>query len=92
MGAASPAEIRLLEPTLATIRVPRSGPGRPKAKPQRVIGDKAYDSDGHRRRLARQGIELIAPRRGNRRKTHDGRSLRRCHHRWRIERTLSWLG
>lgn len=92
LGSASPAEIRLLESTLSTVRVPRSGPGRPKAKPKRVIGDKAYDSDRHRRQLARRGIELIAPQRANRRKTQDGRPLRRYRRRWKIERTLSWLG
>jgi transposase len=73
------------------IRVPRSGPGRPRSKPVRVIGDKAYDSDAHRERLAKQGIELIAPNRSNRGKTQDGRSLRRYRRRWVVERTLSWI-
>jgi hypothetical protein len=45
LEAASPAEVTLLEPTVATISVPRSGPGRPRQKPQRLIADKAYDSD-----------------------------------------------
>jgi len=62
--------------------------------PQRLIGDRAYDSDPMDRYLARQGIELIAPhRRGRKRpKTQDGRSLRRYQRRWKIERLFAWLG
>jgi len=42
----SPAEVKLAEITLASIRVPnRIRRGRPRQKPQRLIGDKAYDSD-----------------------------------------------
>jgi hypothetical protein len=42
LDVASPAEVSLLDPTLATIAVPRAGPGRPHQKPERVIADKAY--------------------------------------------------
>src|SRR5271157_6060624 len=80
LHSASPAEVRLAETTLATIRVGRSHySGRPRQKPMRVIADKAYDSDPLRERLARRGIELIAPHRSNRKKpaTQDGRALRR---------------
>ena len=94
LASASPAEITLLEPTLETIYVKRPGPGHPRMKPDRVIGDKAYDSDAHRQRLARRDIELIAPHRRNRRrpKLQDGRSLRRYRRRWKVERTFSWFG
>ena len=57
LESASPAEVTLLEPTLDTIAVPRSGPGRPRKNPKRVIYDKACDSDPLRKRLARRGIE-----------------------------------
>jgi transposase len=62
--------------------------------PERLIGDKAYDSDPLRERLAEMGIELIAPHRAGRKKppTQDGRSLRRYKRRWKIERLFSWLG
>src|SRR6266404_3900454 len=79
LHSASPAEVRLAETTLATIRVGRRHrAGRPRQKPVRVIADKAYDSDALRERLARRGIELIAPHRSNRKKpaTQDGRALR----------------
>jgi transposase len=94
LEAASPAEVNLLEPTLATIAVPRAGRGRPRQKPQRVITDKAYDSDLLRSRLRRRGIELIAPHRKNRTRpaTQDGRKLRRYRRRWKVERTFSWFG
>lgn len=94
MDSASPAEVTLLEPTLATIAVPRAGPGRPRQKPERVIADKAYDSDPLRARLKRRGIELIVPHRRNRQKpkTQDGRKLRRYRRRWKVERTFAWFG
>lgn len=92
--SASPAEVKLVLPTLATVAVPRSGPGRPRSRPKRLIADRAYDSDPLRRLLARRGIELISPHRINRvrPKTQDGRKLRRYRHRWIIERTIAWFG
>ena len=62
--------------------------------PERVIGDKAYDSDVLADDLAQDGIELIAPHRRNRKpehKTQDGRPLRRYKRRWKVERTIAWL-
>jgi transposase len=93
LESASPAEVTLLESTLATIAVPRSGPGRPRQKPERVIADKAYDSDPLRACLKRRGIELIVPHRHGRRRaaTQDGRKLRRYRRRWKVERTFSWF-
>jgi transposase len=93
--SASPAEVRLAEETLATIRVGRRHcAGRPRQKPARVIADKGYDSDALRERLRRRGITLIAPHRSNRHRTppQDGRVLRRYKKRWIVERSLAWLG
>jgi len=62
--------------------------------PERVIGDKAYDSDELDEELAEQGIELIAPHRENRKPenyTQDGRPLRRYKRRWTVERTIGWI-
>ncbi len=62
------------------------------ATPERVIGDKAYDSDELAADLAEQGTELIAPHRSNRRyPTQDGRPLRRYKRRWTVERTIGWI-
>ena len=44
LESASPAEVTLAEATLAEVRVPRRK-GRPRQKPERVIADRAYDSD-----------------------------------------------
>lgn len=62
--------------------------------PERVIGDRAYDSDGLDEQLAEVGIELIAPHRRNRRPenvTQDGRPLRRYKRRFTVERTIAWF-
>ena len=59
--------------------------------PKRLIGDKAYDSDGLDEDMRHLGIEMIAPNRRNRRKTQDGRKLRRYKRRWKVERTIAWL-
>lgn len=94
MDSASPAEVRLLETTLATVSVPRNGPGRPRKNPDRLITDKGYDSDPLRERLHRRGIELICPYRKNNAdcKWYDGRKMRRYKRRWKVERTFAWLG
>jgi len=95
LHSASPAEVRLAEATLQTIRVGRRhGPGRPRQKPERVITDGGYDSDPLRFRLRRRGIELICPHKKNRVRpaTQDRRKLRRYKRRWIVERTIGWLG
>lgn len=57
-----------------------------------MIGDRAYDSDRLDERLRReQGVELIAPNRRRRKRTQDGRPLRRYLRRWKIERLFAWL-
>lgn len=92
--SASPSEVTLIEPTLKTIQVPRCGGGRCPRKLKRLIGDRGYDSDPARERLADRGITFIVPYRDNRtiRRYEDGRRLRRYRHRWIIERTFAWLG
>lgn len=63
------------------------------AGPEKLIGDKAYDSDELDAQLAEQGVEMIAPHRSNRRPenvTQDGRPMRRYNRRWIVERTISW--
>jgi len=83
--SASPAEVKLAEEVVAAIPLPK--------KPKRLIGDKAYDSDPLARELAlKHDVELIAPHRRNRkRKTQDGRPLRRYRRRWKVERFFAWL-
>jgi transposase len=94
LTSATPIEVELAEVTLSTVAVPRSGPGRPRQRPMRVIADKGYDCDPLRRRLLKRGMLLISPHRKNRRAApfNDGRTLRRYRKRWRVERTFAWLG
>jgi transposase len=60
--------------------------------PEKLIGDRAYDSDGLDAQLAERGIELIAPHNPKRKtKTQDGRPLRRYRRRWHVERLFAWM-
>jgi len=63
------------------------------AKPEKLIGDKAYDSDSLDEELREEGVEMIAPHKKNRRKmkTQDGRPLRRYERRWLVERFFAWI-
>lgn len=93
IASASPAEVKLAEGTLATIKVPRQGRGRPRTRPNRLVGDKAYDSDTLRASLGGRGIRLLVPYRRNRKgKTTSPEVEARYQHRWKIERTFAWLG
>ena len=52
----------------------------------------AYDSDPLDAELALDGVEMVSPHNPKRRrKTQDGRKLRRYRRRWRIERLFAWL-
>lgn len=83
VASASPHEVTLVHDTLdATFGFDF---------PERLIGDRAYDSDGLDAELRALGIEMIAPNRRNRSKTQDGRPLRRYKRRWRIERLFAWF-
>ena len=63
------------------------------AKPENLIGDRAYDSDPLDDELRRDGIEMIAPHRANRSKppTQDRRRLSRYMRRWLVERFFAWI-
>lgn len=84
--SASPHEVKLVESTIENRFISKL--------PDRIIGDKAYDSDPLDENLREQyGTELIAPHKANRKrpKTQDGRVLRRYRRRWKVERLFSWL-
>ena len=73
---------------MASGAVKRRGPGRPKRRPQRVVGDKGYSS-GKIRQYARQhGIRITIPRKQNEcRKGPFNRALYRLRN--RIERLVN---
>ena len=54
-----------LGPLLDDIRVPRSGPGRPRKRPDRVVADKAYSHPSTRAALRRRGIKATIPERSD---------------------------
>ena len=85
VGSASPHEVTLVEATLDERFIVDL--------PERLIGDRAYDSDPLDERMAEMGIEMIAPHKRNRRKpkTQDGRPLRRYRRRWLVKRLFVWL-
>ena len=86
VASASPHEVTLVQETIEACFTP--------GKPERLIGDRAYDSDPLNADLREAGIEMIAPHRKNRKKpkTQDGRKLRRYKRRWKVERLFAWLG
>ena len=83
--SATPHEVKLVEQTLESRFV--------EEVPERIIGDKAYDSDQLDSKLHKEyGCKMIAPNKINRKKaTQDGRELRRYTRRWKIERLFAWL-
>ena len=86
IASASPHETRLVEETIDACFLEHA--------PDRLVGDRAYDSDPLDQRLREErGIELIAPHKSNRvrPRTQDGRALRRYVRRWKIERLFAWL-
>src|SRR5207247_5923609 len=85
VASASPAEVRLVEATLHDRFLAPF--------PERLIGDRGYDSDPLDRHLLQTfGIELIARHRRTRKvPTQDGRALRRRRRRWKIERLFAWF-
>jgi transposase len=62
------------------------------ARPENLIGDRAYHNDALDEQLREQRTEMIAPHRSNRRhRSRDGRRLRRHERRWIVERVLAWI-
>jgi transposase len=86
VASASPHETKLVESTLQRCF--------PAETPERLIGDRAYDSDPLDQRMHKQyGVQLIAPHKFVRVAvaTQDGRVLRRYRRRWKIEGLFAWL-
>ncbi|HZG05800.1 MAG TPA: IS5 family transposase [Streptomyces sp.] len=55
-------------PLLERIRAPRTGPGRPRCRPDQVIADKAYSSRGFRAYLRKRGIANTIPEKTDQRR------------------------
>ena len=86
VASASPGETTLVTATIDARFV--------RALPERLIGDRGYDSDPLDTQLREDyGIEMIARHRRGRVRpvTQDGRVVRRTRRRWKIERLFAWL-
>jgi transposase len=83
--SAAPHEVKLVEQALCARFTDE--------RPEKLIGDKAYDSDPLDEKLAQFETEMIAPHEQNRKKaqTQDVRKLRRYKRRWKVERLFAWL-
>lgn len=62
-----------LVPLVDAIRVPRRGRGRPRRRPERVIGDKGYSYPSCRRALRLRGIKATIPERSDQRARRAGK-------------------
>jgi transposase len=81
-------EAMVFEQLMETGAVKRRGPGRPKRRPHRIIGDKGYSSRRIRRYARQHGIQITIPHKQN--ACHKGpfnRALYRLRN--RIERLIN---
>lgn len=85
LTGANANDITQLIPLVEAIPPLKGKCGRPKRRPQRVYGDRAYDSNAHRRQLRARHIEPVLARRF----VPHGSGL--GSYRWVVERTLAWL-
>jgi transposase len=51
----------MLKTLLAHLKVARVGPGRPRTRPEALLGDKAYSSRGNRALLRSRGVKVVIP-------------------------------
>ena len=78
-------DVTQLKPLVEAIPAVRGKAGRPRRRPERLQGDRGYDSEPHRMWLRALGIEPVLAKRN----TPHGSGL--GVYRWVVERTLSWL-
>jgi len=85
LTGANAHDVTQLLPLVDAIPAVKGKVGRPRKRPKRAQGDRAYDSEEHRRELRRRGIEAVLAKRN----TEHGSGLGVF--RWVVERTISWL-
>jgi transposase len=84
LAPANRHDVKTLLPLVVDIPAVAGKPGRPKQKPDALLGDKAFDCEALRQLLRWLGIEPILPAKGD--EEHGLGVLR-----WFVERTLSWF-
>jgi transposase len=85
LTGANAHDVTQLLPLVDGIRPVQGKRGRPRRRPKRVQGDRAYDSQPHRDKLRQRGIQPVLAKRN----TEHGSGLGVF--RWVVERTLAWL-
>lgn len=85
MTGANEHDVTQLLPLVEKVPKVRGKPGKPRQRPKSIQGDRAYDSEPHRRQLRARRIKPLLAKRNT---TH-GSGLGKT--RWPVERTLSWL-
>lgn len=57
------------EPLMSRLAIPRTGPGRPRTRPDRLLADKAYSNRKTRGHLRRRGIKATIPEKTDQQKS-----------------------
>jgi IS5 family transposase len=83
--AANVNDTAMFQALVEDIPAVRTSAGRRRNRPTKVYADKGYDGRANRTYLRRRGIRPRIARRGVESSTRLGR------HRWKVERSLSWL-
>ena len=83
--AANVNDTTMFEAVVEDVAAVRTWSGRRRTRPAKLHADKGDDSRANRAYLRRRGIRPRIARRGVESSTRLGR------HRWRVERSLSWL-
>jgi transposase len=79
-----------LVPLLEQGSVQRPGPGRPKRRPRRLVGDKGYSSRANRQYMRQHGIRCTIPRKHSEHRTGSfDRAIYRLRN--RVERLINRL-
>jgi transposase len=85
LTSANRHDVTQLIPLVDGIQPVRGKPGRPRKRPERVQGDRGYDSEPHRKQLRKRNIVPVLAERN----TEHGSGLGVF--RWVVERTLAWF-
>ncbi len=85
LTGANAHDVTQLIPLIEAIPAVRGKRGHPRKRPERVQGDRGYDSEPHREWLRAHKIEPVLAKRN----TPHGSGL--GVYRWVVERTLAWL-
>ena len=65
VGPGQAGDSPMLPPLLASLRVARIGRGRPRTRPDALLGDKAYSARAHRDYLRSCGVTVVIPERAD---------------------------